>query len=206
MAGSSDISIGRLRPSERDAAVVSCARAFWPDPLFGFFCRDLLQEHHGVGFFAALFDDAAAHGEVWVARTDKRCIGVACWLPPQNVIRNKRRESRIYRATARVLWRGRNRRRGVALLNEVERAHPRDAHHYLALLAVDPAYQGRGIGRLLLEPGLAVCDVEGLPAYLETQKEENLAFYHRFGFSVRQLIERPGTPSIWTMWRDAPAA
>jgi GNAT superfamily N-acetyltransferase len=197
-----DISIGRFEHGERDAAVVSTTRAFWPDPLFGYFCRDLVQEHNGVAFFAALFDDAAAHGEVWVARAGERCVGVACWLPPEQVRRGARRESRIYRATARVLLRGRNRRRGLALLNTVERRHPTEEHRYLVLLAVDPAFQGRGIGHLLLEPGLERCDLDGLPAYLETQKEENLAFYHRFGFSLRDEIQLPGTPSIWTLWRD----
>ena len=36
----------------------------------------------------------------------------------------------------------------------------------------------------MLAPGLALCDTEGLPAYLESSKEPNVAFYGRFGFRV----------------------
>ena len=58
----------------------------------------------------------------------------------------------------------------ISVLTEMERRHPREPHHYLALIGTDPAHQGRGIGTALLEPVLARCDAEGLPAYLESSK------------------------------------
>ena len=58
---------------------------------------------------------------------------------------------------------------------------PRDAdepHYYLAILGADPLFQRSGRGqRRARSPMLERCDTEGVPAYLETQKEENLAYY-----------------------------
>ena len=64
------------------------------------------------------------------------------------------------------------------------RVHPHEPHWYLAVLGTDPSFQRTGAGTALLEPVLARVDAEGLPAYLETQKEANLAWYGRFGFDV----------------------
>ena len=48
------------------------------------------------------------------------------------------------------------------------------------------------------------CDAEGLPAYLETQKEENLAYYARHAFELVQKVEVDGVPPVWTLLRDNP--
>lgn len=97
---------------------------------------------------------------------------------------------------------GRNRRTGIRLLDLVERSHPTEPHWYLAVLGVDPRHQGRGLGRALVQPVLDQCDRAVLPAYLETQKPENLPFHERFGFRVTDEISVPGSPPVWLMWRD----
>ena len=91
--------------------------------------------------------------------------------------------------------------RGLA---EVERKHPKSPPHlYLAVLGVEPGRQGEGLGSRLLAPGLQLCDAEGMPAYLETGKERNLAFYGRHGSEVREEMVLPKGPPIWLMWREA---
>ena len=55
----------------------------------------------------------------------------------------------------------------------------------------------------LLAPVLGRCDREGLPAYLESSKESNIAYYERFGFAViGELQAAPGGPTLWPMWRE----
>jgi GNAT superfamily N-acetyltransferase len=89
---------------------------------------------------------------------------------------------------------------GVA---RIERRHPEERHMYLAVLGTEPDRQGEGIGSALLAPGLALCDTEGIPAYLESSKERNIAFYGRFGFRVTEEVRLPrGGPTVWLMWRD----
>ena len=53
-----------------------------------------------------------------------------------------------------------------------------------------------------MRPVLERCDRDGLPAYLETQKESNLAFYERCGFAVERKLEVRGAPPVWTMRRE----
>lgn len=195
--------IERIGHQFRSEAVAATARAFWPDPLFGFFARDAVHEHRVLPIFlGALLRDAIGFGEVWGAIEGQRIIGSASWLPPGAMPRPLRRESRIYAACARALVTGRNRRAGLALLAAVERKHPAEPHWYLALLGVDPARQGSGLGRALLTPVLERCDREVEPAYLETQKPENLPFYERFGFRVLEEVSVPGSPPVWLLWRD----
>jgi GNAT superfamily N-acetyltransferase len=92
--------------------------------------------------------------------------------------------------------------RALRGLDMMDRAHPREPHWYLAVLGTDPSHQGKGVGAALMEPVLARCDTEGLGAYLESSKEQNLAYYARFGFTVTGRIDLPDGPPLWLMWRD----
>ena len=57
-------------------------------------------------------------------------------------------------------------------------------------------------GSRLLAPTLARADDDGVPAYLETQKFENIAFYARHGFTVVHEVTLPGSPTVWAMQRN----
>ena len=84
----------------------------------------------------------------------------------------------------------------------MEKKHPREPHWYLAVLGTDPQHQGKGHGSAVLEPVLDRCDLEGVPAYLESSKEANVPFYERHGFQVTDTHDFPKGPRIWLMWRD----
>jgi ribosomal protein S18 acetylase RimI-like enzyme len=91
----------------------------------------------------------------------------------------------------------------VRLLAAYERARPRQTHWYLGTIGTDPARQGTGVGTALLRVVLDRLDAAGVPAYLESSKESNLAFYGRHGFEVTGQIHTPrGGPTLWLMWRD----
>lgn len=87
-------------------------------------------------------------------------------------------------------------------INAVQRAHPAQPHYYLQVLGVSPASQGRGLGQVLLAPGLRMADQQKRPVYLETANPDNLGFYRRFGFDVLDELSLPaGAPPLWLMWR-----
>ncbi|WP_433334405.1 GNAT family N-acetyltransferase [Spirillospora sp. CA-294931] len=89
------------------------------------------------------------------------------------------------------------------VMSAVDKAHPSEPHWYLAVLGTDPPAQGLGLGGTLLRSRLDRCDADGLPAYLESSKAENIPYYERFGFGVTGEIAPPGgCPTIWRMWRD----
>jgi GNAT superfamily N-acetyltransferase len=64
---------------------------------------------------------------------------------------------------------------------------------YLSIVAVDPAAQGQGLGRILLEPTIAEADRAGVTCYLETFSQRNLSFYQRLGFAAAARFTEPTT-------------
>jgi ribosomal protein S18 acetylase RimI-like enzyme len=66
-------------------------------------------------------------------------------------------------------------------------------HIYLALLAVHPDSQGKGLASMLLKALLKELDRDRLPCYLETQNLQNTSMYGHFGFKVIHQVLIPGT-------------
>jgi GNAT superfamily N-acetyltransferase len=199
--------VERVHHDEHHATIAVLARAFFDDPLFNFFLPDLIKQGHGLlSFIGSGYADAKPYGNIWVAHTkDGKIGGGAVWLPPGAYPRSAQREAKTYLrgfpSFARV---GRRLGASIKLLTEMDKAHHAFdvPHFYLAILGVDPLYQRTGAGTALLQPVLDHCDDEGLPAYLETQKPENVPWYRRHGFDVVKLIELDGIPPLWTMSRD----
>lgn len=94
-------------------------------------------------------------------------------------------------------------RRGARWEELIAKHHPREPHWYLQTLSVAPAAQRSGVGTALIEPGLARADADGLPVYLETQRESNIPYYRRFGFELTEKIGLHDSPPLWLMWREA---
>jgi predicted N-acetyltransferase YhbS len=68
---------------------------------------------------------------------------------------------------------------------------------------VHPDVQRQGIGGMLQSPELAQCDAESIPAWVETQKDENLAYYGRFGFEVvKEHRPFPDAPAMYSLRRE----
>jgi len=201
-----DYPVSPMRPAERGAVIATMVRAFYDDPLFGFFITDPVHQTKGLArFMGAVVLDAAPFGDVWAARTHEgRIAAAAAWLPPGSYPRPPRRELMTLARSAPAIARaGRRAVTAVRLLQEVERVHHRVAepHYYLALLGTDPLHQRRGAAAGALAPVIARCDEEGVHAYLETQREENLAYYARRSFEVADTIRLEGAPTVWTMMR-----
>lgn len=76
-----------------------------------------------------------------------------------------------------------------------------ERHWHLGPVAVEPVLQGVGIGGLMLRAFAAQMDDEGEIAWLETDKPENVVFYHRAGFEVVEELTEHGLTNWW-MRRD----
>ena len=77
-------------------------------------------------------------------------------------------------------------------------------HWYLALLGVDPEFQGQGYSGILVRSMLSRIDRESLPCFLETSKEKNVLIYGRFGFQVIEEYTLPETTvRFWAMLRES---
>lgn len=78
---------------------------------------------------------------------------------------------------------------------------PKTPHYHLGPLAILPEMQGQGVGSALLQHFCQLVDAQGAVAYLETDKEENVTLYKRFGFEVVQTDRLLGVKN-WFMVRN----
>lgn len=78
--------------------------------------------------------------------------------------------------------------------------HPAWPHHHFGPIAVDRGRQGQGIGSLIMNEFAARWDRTAEPAYLETDKPENVTFYRRHGFTVINEAPVLGRPN-WFLRR-----
>ncbi|MCG6903648.1 MAG: GNAT family N-acetyltransferase [Rhodobacter sp.] len=91
----------------------------------------------------------------------------------------------------------------AALISQSAAYRPSEPHWYLGLIAVDPAYRGRGLGAKLMEHCLTFVDRDGLPAYLESTNAANRSLYRRFGFEQLAEVRVGAAPPRFPMLRPA---
>ena len=63
---------------------------------------------------------------------------------------------------------------------------PQEAHWHVDPLCVLPESQGQGIGSQLMSFCCEKVDEDGILAYLETDQEQNVRLYERFGFKTEE--------------------
>jgi GNAT superfamily N-acetyltransferase len=74
---------------------------------------------------------------------------------------------------------------------------------HLDSVAVEPGWQGRGIGSALVEFGLERTRESNTAVILETGTARNVPLYQRLGFHVVEEADPPeGGPHVWFMRRD----
>jgi ribosomal protein S18 acetylase RimI-like enzyme len=157
----------------------------WPDPAvyrdaFPVFCR---------AFGGAAFASGRAH-------VTQDGDGAALWLAP-GTAPDEQALVELIRTTAAPSTEASL----FSLFEQMGAYHPHEPHWHLPLIGVDPDGQGRGIGSALLRHGLALCDGEGLLAYLEATSEANRRLYERHGFESIGLVQAGDSPPIIPMTR-----
>jgi GNAT superfamily N-acetyltransferase len=188
-----------------EVAVVA-TDAFADDPFFRFLSPNEKLRRRGLGIYwrgavAALGERGLTLG---VRRGDGRLVGVAAFVRPGGyplpVMSQVRQAGSALRA---LVARPPAIISGSKYLLAIDKAHPREPLWYLEMLVVEPAAQRGGVGAALQGHVYSMADAEQLPSYLETQKEDNLAYYRRFGYeTVDELHPVKKGPPLWTMRRE----
>lgn len=185
------------------------ARSFHIDPYFEWLEPKELWRARFLGLFfrGALRYSGPGIRATGLRNDQGRLLAVSAWVEPGQYPPSPGNQLRQVREGGRALaLRPGKLPLGIKYLLAMDKAHPRDPVWYLLMLCVDPIAQRSGMGTALLEPKLEEIDRQGVDAYLETQKEENLAYYRRFGWEVDRVLRPvPGGPPLWTMRRRAQA-
>lgn len=142
---------------------------------------------------------AFTHGEVY---TTSDVSGAALWIKPGHWRRGLLTQIRLLSTMINAVG---PLRIGSHLLSarDTQAYHPPVPHYYLLALGTEPDRQQQGIGTALMQPILARCDAEGIPAYLETPTPEHVLFYRGRGFKVLDTLQLTHDgPRVWFMWRQ----
>jgi ribosomal protein S18 acetylase RimI-like enzyme len=190
-------------PTELTGVVADLSDAFSDDVMFDWFLRtDNRRDAARLKFF----DFIVRHMAFAAGRIERPATGgaAAVWLPfealgPTPLAVELRALPTLLFATGLARF-----SRLAAVRETMDKHHPMDRPHaYLMFLGVARAAQGHGVGSRLLKVGTARLDAAGLPAYLETQTERNIALYRRHGFGIiSENRPRPDAPPLWSMWRE----
>ena len=196
--------IDTLRRDQVDESSAVLARAFDDDPVFRYLYPAARRRRWSCHrFLRGIVRDGLPFGEVWAALDDGAVVGAAGWLPKGAYPPSRWRAARQLVGAWQALLTPHTFRDGLRYLTETEKLHPKEPHWYLAVIGVEPARHGEGLGGKLLDAVLGRLDTTGVPAYLETSTEANVAWYRHHGFEVqREARPVPAGPPVWTMWRE----
>mgnify|MGYP001586908152 CR=1 FL=1 len=181
------------------------ARAFHADPIWTWVFPDSAERARTLPWFMEVGTRYCfLFGETYT--TSGRVAGAADWLTPGNTNFPPKRLIEAGYAPMKEKFGPESYGRFMGMLAMEQPLHDEAVpgpHYYLMTLGVDPPCQGQGVGGALIQPVLARADGEGLPCYLETEREINVTFYRRHGFEVVTEFDAPGGgPHIWTMMRE----
>lgn len=171
----------RIGTERRAAAAETLAKAFWNDPLLEVVLPDEAKRAtHAAWFMGMPLEIGLRWGEVWAAEDTS---AVAVWLTPGAEVTFPRMlQIGLLRVPLKLGVDGM--RRFMAMLGASEPFHKQveGPHWYLLALGTRPDRQGQGLGGALVDAGLAKADAAGVPTYLETATDSNIAFYRKRGF------------------------
>jgi GNAT superfamily N-acetyltransferase len=188
------VDVDVIQAADRKRAVATLALAFAADPLTRWTWPDTYQyatywPKFVEAFAGGAFDHGTAHGL-------EDCRAVALWLSPGHgpdeetlmAVARESMDDQVFEDT-------------IGLFEQMDAVHPRVDHWYLPVTGVDPVAQGQRLGSTLMAHALAICDSEGLPAYLEATNPRSRNLYARLGFDVIEVIQYGTSPPVWAMLR-----
>lgn len=170
----------------------------WVSGLHGPELRARRIELMGPAFFRPALAAALVRGHTY---TVDGCGAAALWSPP-DVRMFRDDEGNAFGMSVAEHCGVEAVQRLMTLGEFVGGHHPGDVPHFY-LFVLGASEQGHGLGAAVIRPVLDRCDLDGVPAYLESSSERNLSFYARHGFRVLwEGRPAPDGPVFHGMWRD----
>jgi ribosomal protein S18 acetylase RimI-like enzyme len=198
-------SLIRLSSSDTNLASNLIARTLYNYPLFRSLIPDPQQRKKHLPLLTGYLVRAGMlYGETYI--TSPKMEGIAVWLPPNTDISIVELLFRVGIITCpfrlglkafQGIWNYRQH------IEELCQRHLNGDYWYLQVIGVDSPYQKQGYGRCLIEPMLARFSEQKIPCCLDTEEENNVTYYKRYGFQVVEASTIAGTNNIcWFMVKE----
>ncbi len=187
--------IVRAAPDRLPALAELLGRAFVDDPMIQWPLDWKGSVETVTTMFGYLYDAPIRGGLMWEAGEG---YGVAAWIPPGAATDLMDADRAARERYGGLVPDGGDRYQ--RMWDWIETKIPVEPVWYLDTIATDPAWRSTGIGGALLRHGLAFAETDGVPAFLETARPQNVSLYEHFGFRVSEEADVPeGGPHIWFM-------
>ncbi len=186
------------------AAAKGLSKAFMKDPLQNYtFPDDAERIEKSPAHFSAALKYGLLFGEVYATPNGE---GASIWLKPGGTeITQERADAAGFTALPDEIGEDAF-ERFFSVIGFGDAYHKLDVpepHWYTMVLGVDPAFQGQGLGRALLQPVIDKAKTEGVSLYLETAQPSNVSFYKKIGFDVLRELKEPNSGlDLWTFRLD----
>lgn len=176
------------------------AEAYADDPLMHWIFPDATTRVSAIAAWLGLFAESyLAYGDVDTVRS-ANVDAIACWRRPGDILTGPEAPS-FGELLAALVGSDHAASVGSGLAATRELTPPGD-YVYLHFLAVRADSRGRGLGRHLVERGIAKAAESGFPVHLETTSEPAVRFYQSVGFEITGELDLPGRgPHLWAMGR-----
>ncbi len=200
--------VSLIYPEMQDQAAIALGRAFIDDPMFKPLVPDIAGPVRRAGvlsdLFRALFAVERKTGQpTFGVIGDGKVVAAAVTegVGRPSIIDVTMAGLGHFPRLVRALGLG-GVQRALTLFRILASSHPREPHLYLQALGVDPDYQKRHFGVLLLEHVREQAetrpDVAGV--YLETATDANVAYYSARGYQVIGELHPLGVRT-WQMFQ-----
>jgi ribosomal protein S18 acetylase RimI-like enzyme len=201
--------IEELYPIQKKEIETACevlGKAFHDDPVWIHIIPDENERREKLPFvFEYILRYSLKYGAVYAPTENLE--GIAVWVPHTTVEKSIWRTFRsgAYRAAFKMGNKiGKEVEKLLDPIDQDRRENMKDRSYiYLQAIGVLPKFQGQGFGGRLLKPVFTKADIEGMSIYLETETEENLQIYTKYGFQTLKEVKLPSTDfPFWEMVRE----
>jgi ribosomal protein S18 acetylase RimI-like enzyme len=196
-------SLYRVRKKDVPQAGAVLADAFQHDPVWNAIFGDAKRAQRAYAFETPV-RYCRRYGEVYAPTVNLE--GVAAWVPGALADMTLWRVLRSGAFLAGMKLGAPLARSMAPIFKPIEIDRKRNmqgkSYIYLQVIGVAPTFQGQGFGGTLLRALIERSEGAGMPLYLETETEDNVRMYERFGFQVVKEIVLPIVDlPMWEMVR-----
>lgn len=131
------------------------------------------------------FEICYEHGDVFLSDDKKGCVLVTYPDQKKTTLKSIFGDLKLILSSIGL----KNIKKTLARESIINKIQPKELKYYLWFIGVDPEYQNKGIGTLLLKEIILDSVIKERPIYLETSTLKNLPWYQKFGFEIYRELD-----------------